>query len=278
MENSDKAALRDEVEPFYFGREPKRLYGCHHLPQVLSDREFAVVLCSPIGQEYLKSHRVTYQLAMLMAEVGFHVLRFDYFGCGDSAGDFEQGSIKQWKRDLLTAIDEIQLRSGMTKVCMIGMRIGAELALQAAAGRFDIVGLVFWEPVFNGEAYVKQLQDLHQEFISQLRYRDNSVTNRSKGESSSEVLGYPMTSALREELKLINPGYPEIRPGVKLLALLNSDESIDVSDRYNFAERYPQADLQTIVEKSFLWKEFNKRISPIKSLKYIVNWVGSLTI
>jgi len=43
-------------------------------------------------------------VAIHLANVGFHVLRFDYYGCGDSSGDSEQGEIRQWLIDILTAL------------------------------------------------------------------------------------------------------------------------------------------------------------------------------
>jgi uncharacterized protein len=270
--------FRNKVEPFYFGEAPQRLYGCHHFPQVSRGRAFGVVLCSPIGQEYLKSHRVIYQLAVLLSKIGFHVLRFDYFGCGDSEGNFEEGSMVRWKEDILTAVDQMQHRSEIEKVCLIGLRIGATLALQTALDCFQIIGLVLWEPLFNGKAYVSQLENLHQEFISELRYQELPLTNRSETGMIDEVLGYPMTSALREELLTIEVDHARIRPGVKLLALVNSEESSKVSYLTHFAAMYPQTEAKMIAEKIVLWREFNKRLFPVQSLNFIVEWVDSVRI
>src|SRR5665213_985075 len=38
---------------------------------------------------------------------GRDYLRFDYFGHGESSGDFLQGSITRWRADALAAIDEL---------------------------------------------------------------------------------------------------------------------------------------------------------------------------
>jgi alpha/beta superfamily hydrolase len=278
LDNLRKGVVRNEVEPFYFGRASKRLYGCHHFPQISGPRKFFVVVCSPIGQEYLKSHRVIYQLAVLLSKVGFHVLRFDYFGCGDSEGNFEQGTLNQWGKDLLTAIDEMQHKSGIRKVCLIGLRIGARLALQIATGCSNCISLVFWEPVFNGEAYVRQVTKLHKEYVRELRYRESSVSDRTQGEVSREVLGFPMTLALQNELEKIKLDHIGISPDIRLLALLNSEESINIADLTHFAESYPQADLKMIHEQNILWREFNNRILPVNSLKFIADWVGSVSI
>src|ERR1700754_4347537 len=38
---------------------------------------------------------------------GRDYLRFDYFGHGESSGDFLQGSITRWRADALAVIDEL---------------------------------------------------------------------------------------------------------------------------------------------------------------------------
>ncbi len=274
--NLDDTVLWNEIIPFYFGTSPKRLYGCHHLPQVSSDKSFAVVLCSPIGQEYLKSHRVNYQLAVLLSRAGFHVLRFDYFGCGDSEGDFEAGSLRQWSDDILTAIGEIQKRSGLVSVCLVGLRIGATLALRIAAVCPHVVSLVLWEPVLKGKAYVKQLDDLQREFVRANRYQRVSASDQAKGRIVTEILGFPITSDLEKELNEIVLNRSGVGRHVRLLVLSNSEESIVVGDLSHFAEYYPQADLRSIAEQSALWKEFDKKLIPASSLRFIVSWVRSV--
>jgi uncharacterized protein len=276
VENLDND-IRDEVVPFYFGTSPKRLYGCHHIPQVRGDKAFAVLLCPSIGQEYLTSHRVLYQLATLLSKAGFHVLRFDYFGCGDSEGDFEMGSLRQWNADVFTAIGEIQKRSGLSNVCLVGLRIGATLALRTAADCSHVGALVLWEAVMKGGAYVKQLQDLHQEFMSHnFRYRGSRRAVRTKGGIATEALGFPITPALFAELASIDLDNGEVGRHVRSLALWNSEESIEVGDPAGFVKRYPQADVRRIDEAYLLWNEFNKRLTPVGSLRFIVDWVQSV--
>ena len=276
VENLDND-IRDEVVPFYFGTSPKRLYGCYHPPQVPVQKAFAIVLCAPIGQEYLKSHRVLYQLAALLSRAGFHVLRFDYSGCGDSEGDFEAGSLSQWNADVFTAIGEIQKRSGLISICLVGLRIGALLALRTATDCPHVGGLVLWEPVFKGGAYVMQLKDLHLEFMRRNhRYLEPGVGERTKGRITTEVLGFPITPNLNLELREIELDHARIGRHVRLLALFNSEESLAVGDLSNFAKLYPQAHVQKIDEKCVLWREFDKRLTPANSLKFVVNWIRSV--
>ena len=74
------------MRPFYFGDSEEALYGVYHSPQG-EHRDEGVVLCAPFGQEAMRTHRALRQLATLLTKRGYHVLRFDYRGTGDSALD-----------------------------------------------------------------------------------------------------------------------------------------------------------------------------------------------
>ena len=58
-------------------------------------------------------------------------LRFDYFGHGESSGDFLKGSISRWREDVLAVIDE------MTEgpLVLVGSSMGGWLSLLAAVSR-----------------------------------------------------------------------------------------------------------------------------------------------
>lgn len=70
-------------------------------------------------------------------------VRFDYFGHGESEGDFAQGTISRWREDALAVLDE--LASG--PVVVVGSSMGGWLACLAALARPDQVqGLVLIAP------------------------------------------------------------------------------------------------------------------------------------
>ncbi|MDB5459728.1 MAG: alpha/beta hydrolase [Caulobacteraceae bacterium] len=70
-------------------------------------------------------------LADWAAAKGRDYLRFDYFGHGQSSGDFLEGSITRWRTDALAVIDD--LTSG--PLVLVGSSMGGWLALLAAAAR-----------------------------------------------------------------------------------------------------------------------------------------------
>jgi pimeloyl-ACP methyl ester carboxylesterase len=70
-------------------------------------------------------------------------LRFDYFGHGESSGDFQQGSITRWREDALAVIDE--LTEG--PLVLVGSSMGGWIACLAAMARPErLHGLVLIAP------------------------------------------------------------------------------------------------------------------------------------
>ena len=126
----------------------------------------AVVICQPLGHEYIRAHRSLRNLATRLSQGGLHVLRFDYFGCGDSAGDLKDATFERWRTDVATAIDELKDMSGATRVSVVGVRFGATLALLATASRRDIDTAVLWDPVESGAVYIEELANLQQRWLA----------------------------------------------------------------------------------------------------------------
>src|SRR5512143_1046286 len=142
-----------DLRPFFFGEAAEPLLGLHHPAGGARPRRVGVAFLNPFGDEYLRAHRPLRQLADRLASCGFDVLRFDYFGCGDSAGDDEQGRIRRWLQDAAAAVEELEALSGSARVALIGVRLGASLAVELAARRPGVEQLVLWDPVADGSRY-----------------------------------------------------------------------------------------------------------------------------
>lgn len=189
------------MNPIYFGISEKPLFGTYYLPQANSTKTTGVVLCYPMGQEYMWMHRAYRQLATLFSRAGFYVLRFDYYGCGDSGGNSSEGDIAQWLDDISTAIEEMKDSSGVTKVALAGFRLGATLSVLASEGRNDVDSLALWDPVVNGNDYLEELVKMHGEWMEN-NLPDPNASYQNNG--NLEIMGFPITSRLQSGLKKID--------------------------------------------------------------------------
>jgi pimeloyl-ACP methyl ester carboxylesterase len=180
-----------------FGPSTRPLFGVYHAPSGPTAKTVGVVLCYPGPQEYRQAHFVYRKLALSLAADGFHVLRFDYFGTGDSSGDSSEVSVAQWVRDIETAVAELRDISGVRRVSLVGMRLGAALALRAAAS-LPVAQLVLWDPVVSGADYLRQLDALQRRILEDTHYPEDDRRH------PEELLGYVMPRALRGELERVD--------------------------------------------------------------------------
>lgn len=184
------------MQPFYFGTSQEQLFGVYHAPEGRAVRNGAVLLCHPLGHEYLRAHRAFRNLAATLASQGFHVLRFDYFGTGDSSGDAEQTTVARCLADLADAIQELKDISGASKVSLVGLRLGATFAAFASVNRRDIDRIVLWDPVSDGKAYVNDLLTLHRSWLEDRLGPSAAAECRDR-----ELIGLPLTDTIRRELE-----------------------------------------------------------------------------
>ena len=148
------------MTPFYFGSTSRRLFGAYAPARGAGISASAVLLCYPWGQEYIRAHRSMRVLANMLCAAGFHVLRFDYFGTGDSAGESRDASLGSWEADIETAMQELQDTSGASRIVLIGLRLGATAAAKLAIRKpREIEALVLWDPVIQGSEYLQELFD-----------------------------------------------------------------------------------------------------------------------
>ena len=259
------------VLPFYFGPAARRLYGCLHQPShILRDR--AVLICQPVGHEYVNSHRALRQLAARLAEAGFPALRFDYYGCGDSSGNAEEVTVSQWLEDISTAISELKHCSGLSRVCLVGLRLGAALSALAAVGRSDVVGITLWDPVVCGASYLRELLALQKEMQ---RFRPKS-RDRRKGQDGCELLGFPFLRALASTIEDINLLPIAGRIDANVLVVESTRLEIDSDVQGRLAHPGARLDYQRMdIPQIWLPTMEGSLLVPAPALNAVVSWMSS---
>jgi uncharacterized protein len=180
--------------PVRFGGDSREMVGFYHPPTQAAAAP-AVLLCHPFGQETLRSYRMLRLLADRLAAAGCAVLRFDYFGTGDSPGDDESASLVGWAGDIGSAHRELAARSAKQSVAWVGLRLGASLcALAAQAPRAQLKHIVMWDPVISGAAYLESLAHNPHAHAGAAAVSADAV----------ETMGFTLPDRFKQELRGLN--------------------------------------------------------------------------
>lgn len=189
--------------PLFFGGRSGPLYGVHHAPDPKADRSHGVLFLPPLGQDYKRCHKTLQKLAQDLARAGFHVLRFDYGGSGDSA--LADGwNLASWQQDAGDALQQLRALGGVSALSAFGVRLGAAVAVNLGE---PLANLVLWDPIGDGPAYLEELETLNLALLHRFRH---SSRRRGRVEVPPEQLvGHRFPDAMRASLE----GYALSMPG-----------------------------------------------------------------
>jgi pimeloyl-ACP methyl ester carboxylesterase/acyl carrier protein len=257
----------EQETPIYFGTPGEPLYGMYHPPTV-DKRDTAVVICPPWGQEFIRAHRACHQLAVRLSNAGFPVLRFDYYGTGDSGGNDGEHSISQSLRDIEAAIGEARSRSGARQVALIGWRLGAALAALSASQRDDLASVVLWDPIVNGSDYLQELGDWHRKTL--LYYLSDAQSAPVEG---TEFLGFAMSDRMVAELRQLD--LLALNQALSLPVMLIERETQPATDALRARlEQLGASTAYNRVDAPQLWTENpDKALVPHQTLQAILSWM-----
>ena len=244
------------MNPFYFGQGDRPLFGLYTPGRSAAGPARSVLLCYPVGPEYMRAHRAFRQLNNLLNRAGMNVLRFDYACTGDSAGEGSEGTIEEWLADIHVAIDELKDNSMADRVEVVGLRWGATLAALACSDREDVERIVLWDPIVAGRPYLD----------------DHLGVPRPSGTVGIE--GFPFSQRLRDEMDAVDlrvdldrfkaavalvvaadrPEYRELKQALERVASQADFEVASSSGEWAQADPFgdaliPQRIIQAIVER-----------------------------
>ncbi|RYF66752.1 MAG: alpha/beta fold hydrolase [Comamonadaceae bacterium] len=216
------------MTPLLFGPASRQLFGLFHPGE--RDGSTAVLVCQPFGQESIRAHRLMRVLADRLARTGVSVLRFDYYGCGDSPGDDVDGELEGWRRDVGVAHDELKRLSGATHVVWLGARLGASIAVMAArSGRSDPTRLLLWDPIVDGALYLAHLRERHVDALERSFVVPDPAWRRqlarAPGSVVDELLGYEISPTLYQQLRQLDAD------ALQLTALYDTTVLADAEDQ-----------------------------------------------
>ena len=139
------------------------LAGVFHLPR--EEASTCVITCH--GLYSSKDSEKYVDIGHRFCRGGLAVLRFDFRGCGESGGRFEETSLTGRMEDLEVALDFVQ-EQGYETVGVMGSSLGGTVAVLTAARDKRVKALVTWatpchlDELFREEV-IKVLEELGQD-------------------------------------------------------------------------------------------------------------------
>lgn len=197
--------------PFYVEMGRDALLVWAHVPDEPSDH--AVILCPPVGHEFINSYRGLRHLADGFARKGVTTFRMEYQGVGDSSGlDTDPDRISKWLASIECVYRFIQETCGIKRVSLFGFRMGGTLAVMVSE-KLEIETLACWEPVVEGRRYIREMLALQ---------RTGENADLDVDSTSLEGGGFLITRETMNEILAIS--LLQVAPRAKYILLFSSDD------------------------------------------------------
>ncbi|CAH2906530.1 MAG: hypothetical protein CPSOU_0378 [uncultured Paraburkholderia sp.] len=233
-----------------------------------------VVLCYPFGYDALCTYRGMRRLAERLAARGIAVLRFDYPGTGDSAGDAsEPGRWRAWIDSITKAVVLLRQSTGVERVSLCGLRLGGTLAALAAQQLGDVGGLVLLSPVLSGKNYQRELRAGYRQWLSMPAAMD--CTPEPDTDEFVEAYGFRLYREALENLRAVDLRRDAPAPARRVLMLDSLDATRVDALAAHYREQGIEVERRGFDEYSkFMMESLDSEI-PRAAFESVENWLAA---
>ncbi len=134
---STPSSDRVKISPVIWEDEGIQLHGMLFLPRIPFSQ--VAILCNATWEEGECSRRALTGLALQLADTGVAALRFDYAGTGESAGEDFEASLETYRGNIRSAIQWVNGAFSGAAICLVGVRVGANLLATMELPPHDLV-------------------------------------------------------------------------------------------------------------------------------------------
>ncbi|MDH7794795.1 MULTISPECIES: alpha/beta fold hydrolase [unclassified Beijerinckia] len=178
-----------------------------------------VVICSSFGFEEICARKSLVLLAHKLAARGINVLRFDYFGTGDAlGGPLHPHQVESWISNIRAAAAWLKTNAAVSDISLIGLRLGALLAANAAPSIEQLSQLVLIAPPLSGKAWLRETQAFSAMIAPPL-----GEPTAPSATSEITLAGYRMTSETAAALKALT--WPSFETASTPLLILSREQT-----------------------------------------------------
>jgi len=195
----------------------KTLRGMLHLPSVPKPPAPAVVLFHGFTGDRMESHWMFVKCSRALALAGVASLRFDFYGSGESAGEFREMTLRGEIADGRSAVAFLRAQEEIDapRVGLLGLSLGGAVAA-ALASSVQAQAVVLWSAV----AHTARLRELLKKLTRKMPGKPGAV----------EYKALEINPRLEEDLLKVEPIRHLARfTGPTLIVHPENDESVPVS-------------------------------------------------
>jgi len=265
--------------PFFFNDSQNRLFGILHKP-VADDYNFGFVFCNPIVEEKLWAHRVYVNFARKLSGMGYTVLRFDYYGHGDSEGDYCDSTLATMKADIKSALEELRRLKNVQETGLLGLRMGGTLAALVSEEVDNLSKLILWEPITLGSKYMKELFRINittqTAAYKEVRHNTDALIKRLQEGHLVNIDGYEILLPFYQQVSAVDLLQSKRSFQGQVLAVqINKREGQTSGKSEEVASLYSRATSKAVVEHPF-WKEIREYYSHAPNLyETTLEWLNN---
>lgn len=151
----------EERTSVILSNEGQKIFGILHQP-LQAKKPPVVLFCHGMGGQKTGRFRVYVDLAERLIQSNIAVFRFDFRGSGDSEGQLSRMSIKGMLGDTGKVLEYLVKRPDLdaNRLAIFGRSLGASLALLASAEFGDIKSAALWAPLYDGDQWKEQWEQV----------------------------------------------------------------------------------------------------------------------
>jgi hypothetical protein len=162
----------------------------------------------------------------------------------------------------------MKLRFQLDKVCLVGLRLGATLALMTSQNRGDIAALALWDPILQGEDIEEEVEEIMaQQSMELLQQRDIE---------KPDTLSYCMTVEMAQALKKLNLQDTNDLPVNGLLLMETGDEASCRRLASQIDNTTTRVDYQNLEEARVWQREPYESIVPQQTIERLLAWLSEV--
>ena len=225
-------------KPVVFYNQDQQINGILHAPTGSDAPCPAVAFFHGFTGTKVEPHRIFVKTARELAALGFYVLRFDFRGSGDSAGDFSEMTIGGEVSDAIKSIDVLTAMPGVDpdRIGILGLSMGGCVAAFVSGQDSRVKSTVMWAPLSDDPP------DRKQEILERAK---STPTPEEIALANPNIVG----KAFYEELPKISPSATLQQFAGALLVIHGSgDDVVPVSHGKRYYELMCGRDAPTALE------------------------------